>query len=159
MQDAWLMLAVGNDKQYPGFLHGGSRDRRLRKRQALPDQCGPGHALRSAHSRDRKAVSEKDYGYRVELLTQRERALRAINSIAEVFENPQVKHRKMRFDLPHALGGELPQVRNPVLFSRNTLDYSMPPPLLGAHTREVLSAELGLTDAEILSLETDGTIV
>jgi crotonobetainyl-CoA:carnitine CoA-transferase CaiB-like acyl-CoA transferase len=46
-----------------------------------------------------------------------------------------------------------------VLFSRNTLDYSIPPPLLGEHTRAVLSAELGLTDAEILSLETDGTIV
>ena len=83
-----------------------------------------------------------------------------INSIAEVFEDPQVKHRKMRFDLPHALGGQPPQVRNPVLFSRNTLDYSMPPPLLGANTRaRCLSAELGLTDAEILSLETDGTIV
>jgi crotonobetainyl-CoA:carnitine CoA-transferase CaiB-like acyl-CoA transferase len=95
----------------------------------------------------------------VDLLTRSNVPCGPINSIAEVFEDPQVKHRKMRFDLPHALGGQLPQVRNPVLFSRNTLDYSIPPPLLGEHTRAVLSAELGLTDAEILSLETDGTIV
>ncbi len=71
----------------------------------------------------------------VKLLTRAGVPCGPINSIAEVFAEPQVKHRKLRFELPHALGGKLPQVKNPVFFSRNTLDYSMPPPLLGAHTR------------------------
>ncbi len=52
----------------------------------------------------------------------------------------------------------LPQVKNPVFFSRNTLEYSTPPPLLGAQTEQILAAELGLTRAEILSLKRDGTI-
>ena len=94
----------------------------------------------------------------MKLLTRANVPCGPINSIAEVFAEPQVKHRKLRFELPHALGGKLPQVRNPVFFSRNTLDYSMPPPLLGAHTRAILSAELGLSHSEILSLITDGTI-
>ena len=94
----------------------------------------------------------------MKLLTRANVPCGPINNIAEVFEDPQVKHRKLRFDLPHALGGKLPQVRNPVFFSRNTLDYSMPPPLLGAHTESILGAELGLTEAEILSLKRDGTI-
>jgi crotonobetainyl-CoA:carnitine CoA-transferase CaiB-like acyl-CoA transferase len=81
-----------------------------------------------------------------------------INSIAEVFAEPQVKHRKLRFELAHALGGKLPQVKNPVFFSRNTLVYSTPPPLLGEHTKPVLAAELGLSHSEILSLIADGTI-
>jgi len=75
-----------------------------------------------------------------------------------VFAEPQVKHRKIRFELPHALGGKLPQVKNPLFFSRNTLAYSTPPPLLGAHTVSILAAELGLSQAEILSLKRDGTI-
>ena len=58
----------------------------------------------------------------------------------------------------YALGGRVPQVRNPVFFSRNTLDFSTPPPILGEHTRAVLAAELGLSDGEILSLNADGAI-
>ena len=69
-----------------------------------------------------------------------------------------MKHRKLRFELPHARGGSLPQVRNPVLFSRNALAYSKAPPLLGADTDRILAAELGLAAHEILSLRSDGTI-
>jgi crotonobetainyl-CoA:carnitine CoA-transferase CaiB-like acyl-CoA transferase len=94
----------------------------------------------------------------VKLLTRAHVPCGPINSIAEVFAEPQVKHRGLRFELPHALGGRLPQVKNPVFFSRNTLVYSTPPPLLGEHTKPVLAAELGLSHSEILSLIADGTI-
>jgi len=64
----------------------------------------------------------------------------------------------MRLDLPHPQGGQVPQVRNPVLFSRTGLEYRDPPPLLGQHTEQVLVQELGLTPGEILSLKADATI-
>ena len=94
----------------------------------------------------------------VKLLTRANVPCGPINSIADVFAEPQVKHRKLQFELPHALGGKLPQVKNPVFFSRNTLVYSTSSPLLGEHTRAVLSAELGLSHSEILSLIADGAI-
>ena len=81
-----------------------------------------------------------------------------INNLAEVFDEPQVKHRKMRIDLPHALGGKVPQVRNPVLYSRTPLEYRDAPPLLGEHTRAVLQQELGLSDSELDELKTGGAI-
>jgi crotonobetainyl-CoA:carnitine CoA-transferase CaiB-like acyl-CoA transferase len=64
----------------------------------------------------------------------------------------------MRFDLPHPQGGQVPQVRNPVLYSRTNLEYRDAPPLLGQHTAEVLKRELGLAAGELQSLKTDGTI-
>ena len=81
-----------------------------------------------------------------------------INNLAQVFDEPQVKHRKMRFDLPHPQGGQVPQVRNPVLYSRTKLEYRDPPPLLGQHTRSVLQQELGINGAELDALSSDGVI-
>jgi crotonobetainyl-CoA:carnitine CoA-transferase CaiB-like acyl-CoA transferase len=64
----------------------------------------------------------------------------------------------MRIDLPHALGARVPQVRNPIRYSRSELEYHLPPPLLGAHTAEVLGAELGLGPAEIAALRARGAV-
>jgi crotonobetainyl-CoA:carnitine CoA-transferase CaiB-like acyl-CoA transferase len=69
-----------------------------------------------------------------------------------------VKHRKLRFDLPHGKGGQLPQVRHPALFSRTALKYREPPPLLGQHTDSVLAKELGITALELERLRADGVI-
>jgi len=75
-----------------------------------------------------------------------------------VFDEPQVKHRKMRFDLPHPQGGQVPQVRNPVLYSRTNLEYRDPPPLLGEHTEAVLQQELGISALEFGTLRADGVV-
>jgi len=69
-----------------------------------------------------------------------------------------VRHRQMRFDLPHPLGGSVPQIRNPIKYSRSTLEYRRPPPLLGEHTGAVLGTELGLDAAEIEALRASGAI-
>jgi crotonobetainyl-CoA:carnitine CoA-transferase CaiB-like acyl-CoA transferase len=70
-----------------------------------------------------------------------------INDFAQVFADPQIVHRQMRFDLPHAAAGSVPQVANPVKFSDTPVQYHRAPPLLGEHTDEVLGERLGL-DAE-----------
>jgi len=153
----YLMLAVGNDRQFKAFCKAAGRpglaaDKRFRS-----------NALRVEHRA--ALIPEIDRLSRQKTTTIWLKALAAagvpcgpINDLAQVFAEPQVQHRKMRFDLPHSLGGKVPQVRNPVLFSRNALEYRDPPPLLGQHTESVLTAELGLTPDEILSLKTDGTI-
>ena len=57
-KDGWLMLAVGNDRQYRGVLQGG-RQARARKRQEIPDELRPSLESRGADPRNRKAVREK----------------------------------------------------------------------------------------------------
>lgn len=61
-----------------------------------------------------------------------------INSIDGVFDNEQVKHREMSFTMTHPEMGEIPQVANPVKFSKTPIEYINAPPTLGEHTKEVL---------------------
>ena len=155
--DGYLMLAVGNDRQFASFCAvAGSPVLATNERYRT-------NAGRVAHRG--VLVPEIDRLCRGRLTSDWLRALGPagvpcgpINNLAEVFDEPQVKHRKMRFDLPHALGGQVPQVRNPVLYSRTNLEYRDPPPLLGEHTRVVLQQELGVSAAEFETLRSDGVV-
>ena len=69
-----------------------------------------------------------------------------INSIAETFDDPQVKARGMRVDLPDADGNLIPGVRTPIVFSGTPLVYDRPSPRLGEHTDAVM-AELATLEA------------
>lgn len=69
-----------------------------------------------------------------------------INSIAETFDDPQIKARGMRLDLPDRDGNRIPSVRTPIVFSETPLAYEHPSPRLGEHTDEIL-AELQKLEA------------
>ena len=66
-----------------------------------------------------------------------------INTVPEVFADPQVQGRRMLRNLPHPTAGEVPQVVSPLNFVNEPLAFDRAPPLLGEHTDEVLR-ELGL---------------
>ncbi|MGE4247524.1 MAG: CaiB/BaiF CoA transferase family protein [Parvibaculaceae bacterium] len=72
-----------------------------------------------------------------------------INSIADVFADPQVVARGMRIEMPHPLAGLVPLVASPIRLSETPVGYELPPPLLGEHTRAVLAERLGLGKDEI----------
>ena len=67
-----------------------------------------------------------------------------INTVPEVFAEPQVQHRKMLRKLPHPTAGEVPQVVSPLNFTNEPLAFDRAPPLLGEHSDEILR-ELGLS--------------
>ena len=69
-----------------------------------------------------------------------------INTIPQVFADPQLRHRGMLQHLPHALAGGVPQVVSPIKLADAPLRFDRAPPLLGQHTQEVLR-ELGLLAA------------
>jgi crotonobetainyl-CoA:carnitine CoA-transferase CaiB-like acyl-CoA transferase len=81
-----------------------------------------------------------------------------INHLNEVFEDPQVRHRGMRIELPHPVAGSVPLVANPIRLSATPIDYAAPPPLLGQHTNEILQKMLGLQKEELARLRDRGTI-
>lgn len=72
----------------------------------------------------------------------------SINTVPEVFEDPQVVHRAMLRRLPHPVAGSVPQVMNPLRFGNAALRADAAPPLLGQHTADVLT-ELGLSAEQI----------
>ena len=71
-----------------------------------------------------------------------------INSVSDVFSDPQIAARGMRIDMAEdaALGGFVPGVRTPIRFSDAELALSRPSPRLGQHTQEIL-AEIGMDAA------------
>jgi formyl-CoA transferase len=81
-----------------------------------------------------------------------------INNMKEVFEDPQVRHRDLRVDMPHPLGGVAPVVRSPLRLSKTPVSYRIPPPTLGQHTQEVLKELLGRSDADVQQLKAAGII-
>jgi len=74
-----------------------------------------------------------------------------INTIAEVFEDPQVVHRAILRRLPHPAAGSVPQIMSPLRFGNADLRMDRAPPLLGEHTTQVLG-ELGLSAGQIQDL-------
>ena len=79
-----------------------------------------------------------------------------INSIAEVFDDPQIKHRGMRIDLPHPSAGHAPLVGSPLKFGRAEPAYARPAAARSTQ-REVLHG-LGFTDGEIAKLRHEGVV-
>ena len=81
-----------------------------------------------------------------------------INTIEQVFEDPQVQYRQMQRLLQHPTAGAVPTVANPIRFSETPIDYGMAPPLLGQHTDEVLRNLLNKHDEQITAWRRDGVI-
>jgi len=81
-----------------------------------------------------------------------------INTIAQVFADPQVRHRGLKFEMPHPAAGTVPLVANPIRFSETPIEPSLPPPLLGQHTREILRGLLGFDDTAVDRLAASGVI-
>ena len=81
-----------------------------------------------------------------------------INTIADVFADPQVQARGLRIDLPHPAIGTVPSVANPIKYSATPISYRSAPPMLGADTDEVLREMVGITSAEIARLRKAGIV-
>ena len=72
-----------------------------------------------------------------------------INDYREVFEEPQVRHRGLRVDLPNAQGGVTGTIASPLRLQGTPPVYRGAPPSLGNATDEVLGTLLKKTSEEI----------
>ncbi len=75
-----------------------------------------------------------------------------INTMEQVYQDPQVAARGLRLDLPTGQGGQLPSVASPLRLSATPVQYRSAPPRLGEHTREVLSRVLELSPDKVEAL-------
>jgi crotonobetainyl-CoA:carnitine CoA-transferase CaiB-like acyl-CoA transferase len=154
--DGAVVLAVGNDGQYAKMCQA------LKRPELATDARYAKNADRVRHKGELMPLIAQIFGTwkRADLLEAMEQVgvpCGPINSIHEVFEDAQVKHRGMKFDMPHPQSGSVPQVKNPINFTDAPLDYDRAPPLLGQHSDEILRG-LGISDAQIKKLRDDGVV-
>ncbi|HYY89407.1 MAG TPA: CoA transferase, partial [Chloroflexota bacterium] len=89
----------------------------------------------------------------------RQRGLRAapVNSMADLFTDPQLRLYAWR-PVEHPVLGNVHVMAPTFLLRETPPEVRRPAPLLGEHTREVLSGLLGLDEAEIFLLESQGVL-
>ncbi len=81
-----------------------------------------------------------------------------IDTIAQALENPQVRARGMRQEIPHPTAGVVKLVANPIKMSSSTNTHLAHPPLLSEHTDQVLREKLNFNQAQIDALRAKGII-
>lgn len=151
--DGHIILAAGNDGQWESFCKAAGRpelaaDTRFRTN---PGRIRNRKELIPLVRGIMKERERKDW---IERLDAAGVPCGPINDYKEVFDDPQVRHRGLKIETPHPVSGRLPGIASPMRFSETPVEYTLPPPLLGEHTREVLGDLLGMRAEELDRLAT-----
>lgn len=155
--DGHIILAVGNDGQFKKFCAAAG----------VPELAmNPSYATNPARVANRdmvcdtvsKLLAQRTSDYWLQTLEQQDVPCGPINSIDQVFNDPQLLSRDMRIKVEHPLAGEVELAGNPIHYSRSRLDQAKAPPMLGQHTDNVLMEILSLSAEDIARLKTKQVI-
>jgi len=157
--DGFIILAVGNDGQYQKFCDFAG----------VPELAkDPRFVTNELRVRNRKAIYEllpditrrKSQAEWIAGLAKLGVPCSPVNTVDQVFADPQVRHRQMQIAMPHPLSasGSVDLIGNPIKYSGTPIDYALPPPYLGQHTDEVLKELLAMPETEIAGLRQRGIV-
>jgi crotonobetainyl-CoA:carnitine CoA-transferase CaiB-like acyl-CoA transferase len=155
--DSFIILTIGNDSQFADFCDVAQCN------ELLKDERFTTNASRVTH-RDivvptlSAIIEAKGSAFWLEKLEEKGVPCGPINTIEQVFDNDQIKHRQMQLDLINESNDVVPSVANPINFSRTPIQYKQAPPTLGQHTQCILNDRLQMDADEIDSLSQQGII-
>ncbi len=162
--DGAMLLAIGNDGQFQRFCAAAGQP------QWATDARYASNTLRVKHRTDLIPAMEAVTRTRttaewVALLEDKAVPCGPINTVAQAFDDPQVKARGLAVTLPRWKAGEeagdgvehITGVASPLRLSATPPVLRNAPPALGQHTDEVLR-EMGLDAARIAALRAQGVV-
>jgi len=157
--DSFFVLAVGNEIQFRKFCEfAGAPD--------LPED--PRFKTNTDRVKNRnilapmltKLTQRNSTQFWLEGLEKLQVPCGPVNTIKDVFDDPQIQHREMEISLPHPLSGkgDVSLIGSPVKMSATPVSYRHAPPTLGQHTNEILAEMLGMDEEECRELAQKGVV-
>ena len=155
--DGYLVLAVGNDKQFRDFCAEAGLE-------TLP--ADPRFATNAARIANRAnltaqlagVMADRTTGDWIAALEIAGVPCGPINAIDQVFADPQVRARGLAQTMRRGDGHDVTLVASPLRLSRTPPRVDLAPPPLGADTEAVLRAVAGLDDDALARLRAAGAI-
>ena len=155
--DGNMVLTVGNDEQFArlcdvlGHPEWASDERFATNRARVANR-------KELIPRLRQATVMRSTQEWVQVLERSGVPCGPVNTLDQVFEDPQVLARGMKQSVQHPSLGDVPTVGNPIRLKLTPVSYRTAPPLLGEQSKQVLEKIAGLSPGEIASLRERGVI-
>ena len=137
----YLSLIVQNDRHWPRFCRAMGFDD-LAEDSILATGAGRIAAREMLDSRTAARVAQLTFNECVDVLEREHLPYARVNTYLEALEDEQVKFRGLVRSTNHPTSGNIRIVGPPWLMS-GAQSETMPPPLLGQHTEDVLTTWLG----------------
>lgn len=156
-QDGSLILAVGNDLQFKKFCQAAqchelasntlfkTNQQRVENRAALIPILA---SIIAKHTTD----------YWVATLEAIAVPCGPVNTLAQVFNHPQVQHRNMVRQLPDENGELINTIASPINLSETPLQYKHAAPNIGQHSEQILTQFLQYNEEQVATLLENDTV-
>lgn len=157
VQDGEIVVAVGNDRQWQQCCKAMERDdlaNDVRWQKASGRVTGR-NVLVPELARTMLTRTGADW---VERFDANGVPCGRINDYRQVFEDPQVRHRRLRVDLQRPDGGLVATIASPLQLKATPPVYERAPPRLGDATDEVLHDLLQCSEGDIAAYRRQGII-
>jgi succinate--hydroxymethylglutarate CoA-transferase len=156
-KNSFVMIGAGNDGQFAKLCT------RMGLDHLILDAKYKKNSDRVKHRKElirllEDRLEEEDTSYWLEKLTGAGFPFAPINNIEQTFQHPQVVARGLVHEIEHERAGKIKMVGPPVKFSDAKTSIRLAPPLLGAHTNEILTQVLGYSIDKVDSLRKNGAI-
>ena len=153
-KDGLMVLAIANDRQFKEFCEYAKisnliNDPKFKTNSSrVKNRCDLNKIIN-------KIIKKKTIKQWVEGLVKVNVPCGPINNIQQVFEDKQVKSRKMVISMKHSKSKnkKIKLIANPINFSESKIQYKKPPPKLGQDTISVLKKFLKLGSKDLLDLK------
>lgn len=155
--DGWIVVAVGNDKQFQRFVQG------IGHGEWAAD---PRFATNSARVKHRdtlvpliaEAIKTRETAAWIDLMREIDVPCGPVNRMDQVFALDQIAAREMKITMEHSSGSAIDLVGSPLKLSDTQTEYRLPPPVEGQDTAEILKDILGLDEGDIKKLAASGVV-